>query len=50
MLWRGQEIVERMHRDMFALVKAGPGPADPHHTAGVRDPPIRPSITARRLE
>lgn len=44
MLRRGQEIVERMHRDMFALVEAGAGPADPHHNAAkVFDPPIRPS-------
>ena len=44
MLRRGQQIVKRMHRDMFALVEAGAGPADPHHNAArVFDPPIRPS-------
>ena len=47
-LRRGQELVDRFHRDVLALVEAGDGPADPHHTtAGIRDPPIRPSKSRR---
>ena len=51
MLRRGQEIVERMRRDMLALVEAGAGSADPHTTMrrAFSSRPLGLRITKRKV-
>ena len=46
---RDQEIIERMHRDMPAMVEVSAGRADPHHNATrVFDPPMVSSNINRK--